>query len=433
MGGSSIREVQAREILDSRGNPTLAVEIETSNGVRAVAAVPSGASTGSREALELRDGDPKRYRGKGVLRAVGHVNQELAAAVRGQRLGGLEEQAALDRLMIDLDGTETKSRLGANAILGVSLAAAHAAAAESGQPLYRFLGGDDATLLPAPMMNVINGGAHADNSVDLQEFMIYPLGAPSFAEGLRWGAEIFHTLKDVLHDKGLSTSVGDEGGFAPDLDSNRDAIELLIAAIERAGYRPGEQVFVALDPAASEFHQGDRYVLSGEGSEKSTAEMIDYWRDWTERYPVVSIEDGLAEADWAGWSQLTAALGDRVQIVGDDIFVTNPKILARGIEEKAGNAILVKVNQIGTLTETLQAIEMARGAGFAVVVSHRSGETEDTTIADLAVGTGAGQIKTGSLCRTDRVCKYNRLLRIESELGSRARYAGGSRLSGFSR
>ncbi len=433
MSGATIREVQAREILDSRGNPTLTVEIETSNGVRAAAAVPSGASTGSREALELRDGDPKRYRGKGVLKAVGHVNQEIAAAVRGRALGGLEEQAALDRLMVDLDGTDTKSRLGANAILGVSLAAAHAAAVESHQPLYRFLGGDAATLLPSPMMNVINGGAHADNSVDLQEFMIYPLGAPSFAEGLRWGAEIFHTLKDILHDKGLSTAVGDEGGFAPDLESNRDAIELLVAAIERAGYRPGEQVFVALDPAASEFQQGERYVLSGEGSEKTTAQMIDYWREWSERYPVVSIEDGLAESDWSGWSQLTAALGDRLQIVGDDIFVTNPKILARGIEEKAGNAILVKVNQIGTLTETLEAIEMARDAGFAVVVSHRSGETEDTTIADLAVGTGAGQIKTGSLCRTDRVCKYNRLLRIEQELGSRARYAGGSRISGFPR
>jgi enolase len=315
--------------------------------------------------------------------------------------------------------------------LGVSLAAAHLAAAESGEPLYRFLGGNDATLLPSAMMNVINGGAHADNSVDLQEFMIYPLGAPSFAEGLRWGAEIFHTLKDVLNEKGLSTAVGDEGGFAPDLDSNRDAIELLMSAIERAGYRPGEQVFVALDPAASEFHRDGRYHLAGEGVEKSTEAMIDYWRDWTARYPVVSIEDGLAESDWSGWSALTAALGDSLQIVGDDLFVTNPSILARGIEEKAANAILVKLNQIGTLTETLEAIALAKSAGFGVVVSHRSGETEDTTIADLAVATGAGQIKTGSLCRTDRVCKYNRLLAIEAELGSRAAYAGGSRVTGF--
>jgi enolase len=307
------------------------------------------------------------------------------------------------------------------------------AAAETGQPLYRFLGGDDAHLLPAPMMNVINGGAHADNSVDLQEFMIYPLGAPTFAEGLRWGAEIFHTLKDVLSEKGLSTLVGDEGGFAPNLDSNRDAIELLLNAIDRAGYRPGEQVFVALDPAASEFHQDDRYKLACEGVEKSTREMIEYWRDWADRYPIVSIEDGLAEADWAGWSALTAELGDKLQIVGDDLFVTNPGILRRGIEEKAANAILVKVNQIGTLTETLLAIDVAKGAGFGVVVSHRSGETEDTTIADLAVATGSGQIKTGSLCRTDRVCKYNRLLAIEAELGGRAVYAGGSRITGFSK
>jgi enolase len=433
MSGAVIQEVQAREILDSRGNPTLSVEVRTSNGLRASAAVPSGASTGAREALELRDADESRYRGKGVLTAVGNVNEEIASAVKGLPLGGLEEQAALDQKMIDLDGSETKSRLGANAILGVSLAAAHVAAAETGKPLYRFLGGDDAHLLPAPMMNVINGGAHADNSVDLQEFMIYPLGAPTFAEGLRWGAEIFHTLKDVLSEKGLSTLVGDEGGFAPNLESNRDAIELLLNATDRAGYRPGEQVFVALDPAASEFHQGDRYKLACEGVEKSTREMIEYWRDWADRYPIVSIEDGLAEADWAGWSALTAELGDKLQIVGDDLFVTNPGILTRGIEEKAANAILVKVNQIGTLTETLLAIDVAKGAGFGVVVSHRSGETEDTTIADLAVATGSGQIKTGSLCRTDRVCKYNRLLAIEAELGGRAVYAGGSRITGFSK
>jgi enolase len=431
MSRAVVAAVQAREILDSRGNPTLEVELQTSNGQCSRAAVPSGASTGSREALELRDGDTERYHGKGVLTAVANVNQQIGPAVKGKALGGLEEQAALDRAMIDLDGSDTKSRLGANAILGVSLAAAHAAADESRQPLYRFLGGSQAHLLPAPMMNVINGGAHADNSVDLQEFMLYPLGAPTFAEALRWGTEIFHTLKDVLSEKGLSTAVGDEGGFAPDLASNRDAIELLLAAIERAGYRPGEDVFVALDPAASEFHDGDRYRLSGEGTEKSTADMIEYWCEWAERYPIVSIEDGLAESDWSGWSALTAALGDRLQVVGDDLFVTNPKILSRGVEKKAANAILIKLNQIGTLTETLEAIELARDSGFSTIVSHRSGETEDTTIADLAVGCGAGQIKTGSLCRTDRVCKYNRLLRIEAELGAKAAYAGGSTVCGF--
>jgi enolase len=430
MSRVTIEALNAREILDSRGNPTLEVDLLTSNGVRASAAVPSGASTGTREALELRDGDAKRYGGKGVLTAVGNVNGEIAAAIRGQELGGLAEQSRLDDALIALDGTDGKSRLGANALLGVSLAAAHAAAGVADMPLYRFLGGDDAVLLPAPMMNVINGGAHADNSVDVQEFMLYPLGAPSFAEALRWGAEIFHTLKAVLGEKGFSTAVGDEGGFAPDLKSNRDAIELLLAAIERAGYRPGEDVFIALDPAATEFHENDRYVLSGEGSEKDTAGMIEFWRDWVDRYPIVSIEDGLAEADWKGWSQLTAELGDRVQIVGDDLFVTNSSILQRGVDESAANAILIKVNQIGTLSETLAAMNLAREAGFASVVSHRSGETEDTTIADLAVGTSAGQIKTGSLSRTDRVCKYNRLLRIEAELGSRAEYAGGSKLSG---
>lgn len=433
MSGAGVEAVQAREILDSRGNPTLEVEVMTSNGRRGCAAVPSGASTGSREALELRDDDSNRYRGKGVLTAVANVNDEIGPALKGRVLGGLEEQAALDQTMIELDGSEAKSRLGANAILGVSLAAAHAAAAESGQPLYRFLGGSEARLLPAPMLNLINGGAHADNTVDLQEFMVYPLAAPTFAEALRWGAEIFHTLKDVLGEKGLSTAVGDEGGFAPDLSSNRDAIELLVMAIERAGYRPGEDVFVALDPAASEFHEGERYVLAGEGAEKSTAEMIEYWSDWIQRYPVVSIEDGLGESDWSGWHDLTAALGDRLQIVGDDLFVTNPKILSRGVEEKAANAILIKLNQIGTLTETLATIAMAREAGFSTVVSHRSGETEDTTIADLAVGTGSGQIKTGSASRTDRVCKYNRLLQIEAELGAKAVYAGGSTIHGFSR
>ncbi len=428
-----IAAVRGREILDSRGNPTLEVEVATGCGAVGRAAVPSGASTGSREALELRDGDPKRYGGKGVTKAVAHVNGALAKAVEGRALGTLAEQKALDEAMIRLDGTDTKSRLGANAILGVSLAAAHAAAAAAGEPLFRFLGGDSANVLPAPMMNVLNGGAHADNSVDVQEFMLFPLGAPSFAEALRWGAEVFHRLKGVLHDKGLSTAVGDEGGFAPNLASNREAVELILSAIEKAGYRPGEDVAIALDPAASEFFEGGRYVLAGEGRTLSSEEMIGFWEDWTRRYPVVSIEDGLAEGDWSGWAALTRRLGDRLQLVGDDIFVTNPSILREGIEKKVGNAILIKVNQIGTLTETLEAMRMAKAAGYAAVVSHRSGETEDTTIADLAVATGAGQIKTGSLCRTDRVCKYNRLLRIEEALGARARFAGRSTLAGARR
>jgi enolase len=425
-----IERLHGREILDSRGNPTIEVELTTSVGHVARAAVPSGASTGSREALELRDGEDDRYGGKGVRRAVAHVNGEIAEAVRGSELLGVEEQAALDRALVALDGTDTKARLGANALLGVSLAAAHAAARAAGLPLYRWLGGDEARLLPAPMMNVLNGGAHADNSVDLQEFMLYPLGLPSFSEALRCGSEIFHRLRAVLHEKGLSTAVGDEGGFAPDLATNRDAIELILSAIELAGYRPGEDVFVALDPAASEFHRDGAYVFAGEGTSRSSAEMIEFWADWVERYPVVSIEDGLDEGDWEGWSALTRALGDRAQIVGDDLFVTNPAILQKGIDEGVANAILIKVNQIGTLSETLEAIRMAHGAGYAAVVSHRSGETEDTTIADLAVATGAGQIKTGSLCRTDRICKYNRLLRIEEELGEQAGYAGGSRLAG---
>jgi enolase len=432
MAQPKIARVHAREILDSRGNPTVEVEVATDRGGRAVAAVPSGASTGAREALELRDGDKARFGGKGVRRAVAHVNGEIAKAVTGQPLGGLAEQAALDRALVALDGTETKSRLGANALLGVSLAAAHAAAEAAGLPLYRFVGGDAAHLLPAPMMNVINGGAHADNNVDLQEFMLFPLGAPSFSEALRWGAEVFHRLRTVLHERGHSTSVGDEGGFAPNLASNREAIELVLSAIEKAGYRPGEQIAIALDPATSELRRGDRYVLEGEGSTKTSEEMIEFWHEWVSRYPIVSIEDGLAEDDWEGWSLLTARLGARTQLVGDDLFVTNPAILREGIARKAGNALLVKVNQIGTLSETLEAIRVASEAGYAAVVSHRSGETEDTTIADLAVGTGCGQIKTGSLCRTDRVCKYNRLLRIEEELGSSARYAGRSRLAGGS-
>jgi len=425
-----IARVRGREILDSRGNPTVEVEVETNGGARGRAAVPSGASTGSREALELRDGDPKRYLGKGVQRAVAHVNGELARAAVGRPLGGLAEQAALDAALCALDGTETKSRLGANALLGVSLAAAHAAAAAAGVPLYRFVGGEDAHLLPAPMMNVINGGAHADNTVDLQEFMLFPLGAPSFSEALRWGAETFHALKKLLAAQGLATAVGDEGGFAPNLKSNREAIELVLRAIEAAGYRPGEQIAIALDPAASEFHRDGRYVLEGEGTVKSTDEMIAFWEEWVTRYPVVSIEDGLGESDWDGWRTLTRRLGSRTQLVGDDLFVTNPKILSEGIAKGVGNAILIKVNQIGTLSETLEAVRTARAVGYASVMSHRSGETEDTTIADLAVGTGCGQIKTGSLSRSDRIAKYNQLLRIESELGARAKYAGRSTLAG---
>ena len=433
MAEVAIVGVKAREILDSRGNPTVEVAIRTSSEASGVAAVPSGASTGAREALELRDGDAKRYGGKGVLRAVANVDGELAKAVIGRPLGTLAQQREIDQALIALDTSPGKARVGANAVLGVSLAAAHAAANATGVPLYRFLGGDAATLLPAPMMNVINGGAHADNSVDLQEFMLFPLGAPTFSEALRWGAEVFHTLKRVLHDKGLSTAVGDEGGFAPDLKSNRDAIELLMTAIEKAGYRPGEQIAIALDPAASEFHKSGRYELTGEGRSLSSDELIAFWEDWAARYPVVSIEDGLAEDDWDGWSKATQKLGSKLQLVGDDLFVTNPAILREGIEKRVANAILIKLNQIGTLSETLDAIRIARESGYAAVTSHRSGETEDTTIADLAVGTGCGQIKTGSLSRTDRVCKYNRLLRIESELGARARYAGRSALAGSAR
>jgi enolase len=426
----TIAAVYAREILDSRGNPTVAVEVETSGGARGAAAVPSGASTGSREALELRDGDPARYGGKGVLRAVANVNGELAAVAVGRPLGGIGEQEALDRALIEVDGTDTKSRLGANAILGISLAAAHAGAAAAGVPLYRFLGGDAAQLLPAPMMNVVNGGAHADNTVDLQEFMLFPVGAPSFGEALRWGAEVFHKLKAILAEKGYATAVGDEGGFAPNLASNREAIELVLRAIEAAGYRPGDQIAIALDPAASEFYRDGVYVLEGEGATKSTEEMIAFWEEWANRYPILSIEDGLDESDWDGWKALTKRLGARTQLVGDDLFVTNPAILREGIDRGVANAILIKVNQIGTLSETLEAIRAAREAGYAAVVSHRSGETEDTTIADLAVATGCGQIKTGSLSRSDRVAKYNRLLRIEAELGRDAVYAGRSRLAG---
>ena len=425
-----VDRVEAREILDSRGNPTVEVDVLTSSDMRGRAAVPSGASTGAREALELRDGDKSRYLGKGVRKAVGFVNEELAIAMKGKALGGLEEQAALDAALIAIDGTDTKSRVGANAILGVSLAAAHAAAAASNQPLYRFIGGDAACLLPSPMMNVLNGGVHADNSVDVQEFMLYPLGAPSFAEALRWGSEVFHTLKRVLLEKGYSTAVGDEGGFAPNLGSNDEALELILEAIDRAGYKAGRDISIALDPASSEFYEDGLYVLTSEGRSLEAGAMVDFWADWVSRYPIVSIEDGLAEDDWEGWAQVTKKLGNQIQLVGDDLFVTNPSLLKRGIDDDCANAILIKLNQIGTLTETLEAMRMAEAAGFATVVSHRSGETEDTSIADLAVGAGAGQIKTGSLCRTDRIAKYNQLLRIEAELGNRARYAGASQLAG---
>ncbi len=423
-----ISEVRAREILDSRGNPTIEVELTLDSGARGRAAVPSGASTGSREALELRDGG-RRYGGKGVTRAIEHVTGEIARSVRGQALGGLEEQAALDRLLIDLDGTETKSRLGANALLGVSLAAAHAAAAQCSQPLYRWLAQGRAPLLPVPMMNVVNGGAHAPNRVDFQEYMILPVGAPSFAEALRMGSETFHALREVLHEAGHATSVGDEGGFAPELASNEAAVEMLLRALERAGYRVGEDFVLGLDVAASEFFEDGHYVLAGEGRSCSSDEMIRLYEQWVDRYPIVTIEDGLAEGDWDGWKSLTDALGARIQLVGDDLFVTHPRILGEGIQRGIANAVLVKLNQIGTLTETLETLEVAVGARYATVISHRSGETEDTTIADLAVGRAAGQIKTGSLCRSERVAKYNQLLRIEEELGAQARFAGGDALA----
>jgi enolase len=426
MAADRIAGVRGREILDSRGNPTVEVEVRTSGGRVGRAAVPSGASTGSREALELRDGDKARYGGKGVRKAVGHVNGEIANAVANLALGSPADQEALDRALISLDGSETKARLGANALLGVSLAAAHAGAAVADEPLYRFLGGAGAALLPAPMMNVLNGGAHADNNVDFQEFMLYPVGAPSFAEALRYGAEVFHKLRAVLHDQGYSTSVGDEGGFAPNLASNREAIELVMRGIEQAGYRPGEQIAIALDPAASELYEGGIYDLAGEGVKKSSEELVAFWEDWAGRYPIVSLEDGLAEQDWDGWALLTKRLGRRLQLVGDDIFVTNPDRLARGIRERVATAILVKPNQIGTLTETLDTIELAVRNGYGQVVSHRSGETEDTTIADIAVATNAGQIKTGAPTRGERTAKYNRLLRIEEELGEQARYPGGA-------
>jgi enolase len=421
MSATEIALIRGREILDSRGNPTVEVDVGLAGGGLGRAAVPSGASTGAREAIELRDGDRTRYLGKGVLRAVEAVNGELCEALLGR---DATEQALLDRTMIDLDGTDNKGRLGANAILGVSLAVARAAAAQLALPLYRYVGGVAARTLPAPMMNVINGGAHADNRVDIQEFMIMPVGAPSFAEALRMGSEIFHALRRGLKDAGHNTNVGDEGGFAPDLKTGDEALGFMAKAVEAAGYRLGEQVFFALDPASSEFHQGGRYQLAGEGKTLDADGMVRFYEDLCARYPIRSIEDGMAEGDWDGWRALTEALGAKVQLVGDDLFVTNPAILAEGIARGVANALLVKVNQIGTLSETLEAVELAHRAGYRCVMSHRSGETEDSTIADLAVATNCGQIKTGSMSRSDRMAKYNQLLRIEEELGPAARFAG---------
>jgi enolase len=424
---SEIEQLIGREILDSRGNPTVEVEVLLASGATGRAAVPSGASTGTHEAVEWRDGEA-RYGGKGVRLAADHVNGEISRAVEG--LEALD-QRGLDAALVDLDGTPNKARLGANAILGVSLAVAHAAADEVGLPLYRYVGGAGAHLLPVPMMNVINGGAHADNNVDLQEFMIVPVGAASFAEALQWGAETYHRLKDLLHGRGLSTAIGDEGGFAPNLPSNEDAVRILVEAIEAAGRQPGEEVALAVDAAASEFFRDGGYQLAGEGRTLSADEFTDYLADWCERYPLISIEDGMAEDDWTGWAALTARLGDRVQLVGDDVFVTNEARLARGIDAHVANAILIKVNQIGTLSETLDTMARATQASYASVMSHRSGETEDTTIADLAVATSCGQIKTGAPARSDRVAKYNQLLRIEGGLGDTARYAGRKAFGGL--
>jgi len=419
---SAIRAIKSRQILDSRGNPTVEVEVALDSGAQGRAAVPSGASTGEKEALELRDGDKKRWMGKGVSKAVTNVTKLIAP-----RLLGMEacDQAAVDAAMIALDGTKTKRRLGANAVLGVSLAVARAAAVESGQPLYRYLGGANARVLPVPMMNIINGGAHADNRLDLQEFMIMPVGATRFSEALRMASEVFHTLRALLKKKGLNTAVGDEGGFAPDLGSNEEALTLIVQAIKDAGYQPGRDIALALDPAASEFYEKGRYLLKAEQQPvRSSEDMIDYYAELIDRYPILSIEDGLSELDWKGWRMLTDRLGARVQLVGDDIFVTNVEIFSQGIREGIANSILIKLNQIGTLTETLQAIELAKRSGYTAVVSHRSGETEDTTIADVAVGLNTGLIKTGSLSRTDRIAKYNQLLRIEEELGEGALYPG---------
>ena len=420
---SKIVDVKALEVLDSRGNPTVAFDVILESGAVGSAMVPSGASTGSREAIELRDGDKSRYLGKGVTKAVANVNGELRSAVIGVDAA---DQKALDKKMIDLDGTDNKGRLGANAILGVSLAAARASALEAGKPLYAYLNSDNEYILPVPMMNIINGGAHADNSVDMQEFMILPVGAPNFREAIRYGAEVFHALKKVLHDRGLATGVGDEGGFAPNLPSNESAIEVILEAISNAGYVAGKDIFLGLDVASSEFYKDGLYHLESEGKKFTSEEFVDYLAAWVDKYPIISIEDGLAEGDWHGWGIMTDKLGDQIQIVGDDLFVTNPAILKKGIEAKVANSILIKVNQIGSLTETLEAIDMAHAADYTTVMSHRSGETEDSTIADLAVATRSGQIKTGSLSRSDRIAKYNRLLKIEAELGPKAKYAGKS-------
>ena len=433
---TAIASVHAREILDSRGNPTVEVDVELEDGVAGRAGVPSGASTGSHEAIELRDGDKRRYGGKGVTKAVANVNDQIADAVVGL---DAEDQAGLDAAMIELDGTPNKAKLGANAILGVSLAAAHAAAADRDAPLYRYLGGLNAHTLPLPQFNILNGGKHAVDSCDFQEFMVAPVGAPTFAEALRYGSEVFQSLRAELHDRGLSTGQGDEGGFAPTLSSNEAAIETVTRAIERAGYRPGEDVAICLDPATSELVESGgegqeyRYRLAKEGRTLTSGEMVDLWEDWIGRFPIVSIEDGLAEDDWAGWKLLNERLGHRIQLVGDDIFVTNPERLARGLAEKSANAILIKLNQIGTLTETLKVVETAFDNGWGAVVSHRSGETEDTTIADFVVGAGIRQIKSGAPSRSERVAKYNRLVRIEEELGSAARYAGALSLQQFGR
>ena len=415
-----IKKIIGREILDSRGNPTVEVDVVLESGVIGRAAVPSGASTGEHEAVELRDGDKNRYLGKGVLKAVSNVNNELNSALIGK---DASKQKLIDKLMIELDGTENKSHLGANAILGISMAAAKASAIQKKMPLYKYLGGEEANILPVPMMNILNGGAHADNNVDLQEFMVMPRGAASFKEALRMGAEIFHNLKKILHDRKLSTSVGDEGGFAPNLKSNEEAIDVILQAIEKANYKAGKDVFIALDPAASSFYENGKYILEAEASqEKSAEDMVNFYANWVSKYPIISIEDGLAEDDWDGWKSLTKKLGDKIQIVGDDLFVTNTKRLKIGIAKHVANSILIKVNQIGTLTETIEAIKLARKKGYTAVVSHRSGETEDTTISHLVVAMGTGQIKTGSLCRTDRICKYNELLRIEEDLGNKAIY-----------
>jgi len=421
MNGTTIIDVRAREILDSRGNPTVEVEVFLDDGSMGRAAVPSGASTGAGEAVELRDGEKDRYLGKGVLKAVSNVNDLIAPELAGY---DALEQVAIDELLLQLDGTENKGRLGANAILGVSLAVARAAASSLGLPLYRYLGGTNARVLPVPMMNILNGGKHADNNVDLQEFMVMPVGAPSFAEALRMGTEVFHSLKKVLKARGYNTAVGDEGGFAPDLRSNEEALEAIVTAIEEAGYRPGEDVAIAIDAAATELYREGKYVLQAEGVQYTAAEMVQYYAKLVEKYPIISLEDGLAEDDWAGWQELTRVLGKKIQLVGDDLFVTNTSLIAKGIAMGVANSVLIKLNQIGTLSETLAAIEMAERAGYTAVVSHRSGETEDTTIADLVVATNAGQIKTGAPSRTDRVAKYNQLLRIEEALGETGLYKG---------